>query len=73
MIPELVDGIIAGYIDLHQPTSPNDAAWIEDAIDKAFDQAAREGIFVRPMIKILDSKRDFALSIDYKVYRLDEK
>lgn len=70
---ELVDGIIANYIDLHQPTSPTNAAWIEDAIDKAMEQAANEGIHIRPLIRILDNKREFALNIDYKVYRLDEE
>jgi hypothetical protein len=70
---ELVDGIIANYIDLHQPTSPTNAAWIEDAIDKAMEQAAKEGIHIRPLIRILENKREFALNIDYKVYRLDEE
>jgi hypothetical protein len=70
---ELVDGIIANYIDLHQPTSPTNAAWIEDAIDKAMEQATKEGIHIRPLIRILDNKREFALNIDYKVYRLDEE
>lgn len=72
MIPELVDGIIANYIDLHQPTSPGDAAWIETAIDNAFDEAAKEGIFVRPNIKVHEDRREFSISIDYKVCRLKE-
>ena len=43
---DLVDGVIGKYIDLNQPTSPNDASWIETALEEALDMAEKDGIHV---------------------------
>ena len=70
---DLVDGILAKYIDLEQPTSPNDASWIENAIEEALDMAEKDNIYLRPIYSIPTDSRRFQISINWKVCRMDAK
>ena len=66
---DLVDGVIGKYIDLNQPTSPNDASWIETALEEALDIAEKDCIHVRPIYSMPTNSRRFQISINWKVYR----
>ena len=69
---DLVDGILANYIDLSQPTSPNDASWIENAIEEALDMAEKDGIYMRPTYSIPTNSRRFHININWKVCRISD-
>lgn len=71
-IDEFVQRCIGEYIDVNRNTTPNDAVWVEQAMECAMEELLQEGIYVITTFRVLENKPVFMFDICFKAVDSEE-